>query len=315
MGEQERGCGWRQIGGVYLVAESGMHVGCDSLPTELKPCPCCEYDVDQRRSVVPYHAGYLAAMLAGHKCKDPYPCPLCYFAEKYHAAKKRNAERIVRNATRTDGFFEGLEYVPKHFFLMWVSKDFYSTTSFVMEAKSQGISKRVAANSLPNEFVMGRDWIFLAHGETPFYPKDSTGQYEFDKPMLKKGIFYAFKPKRLELVLWKGTADDVIQQYEEAGYFVVLLEKTKENIERHGDGAYPPLPTGKGKAVRKTGLAPEDDDGEEPVGDRGKGGMSGPVDRRSFNERHTIPNPKKKKAKPTGENGRGFVDFESDRGA
>ncbi len=66
--------------------------------------------------------------------------------------------------------------------------------------------------------------------------------------VFKRAIFYAFKPQRLELVMWKGTPDETVREYEEAGYTVVLIEHTPENIERHGGGpaTLPPLPTKKG---------------------------------------------------------------------
>lgn len=265
MVEKERGCGWRKIGGTYLTADEGMHVDCDALPLELKPCDCCEYEIHQARSLVPYHAGYLASLLHGHKCKDKFPCPLCYFANQYHGDKDELRRIKLWNSQHPNPKEQKpLIQVPENFFVMWVSKQFYTPQSFVKEAQTQGISKRIAANSLPVDFVVGRDWVFLAHGEVPFAKfTEGFGEAvvapdgdvcEGPKPVTvihKPAIFYAFKPKRLELVLYKGTPDDVIRKYEDAGYYVVLLEKTPENLERHGDGEGPPLPTGKGKAVRK----------------------------------------------------------------
>ena len=174
---------------------------------------------------------------------------------------------------------------------MWVSKEFYTPEKFIDEAKDQGISKRVAANSLPVGFVVGRDWVFLAHGEVPFpiwfeddVPPIGPDGEKHKEPKIpyKPAIFYAFKPQRLELVLWKGTDADTIREYEEVGYHVVLIEKTEENLKRHGNGKYPPLPTGKGKAVRKTGLIVSEGDsshgGPLDVEVPTKGGMSGPME-------------------------------------
>lgn len=308
MTESERGCGWRKIGGVYLTADQGMSVSCDALPLELKPCDCCEYEIVQARSCVPYHAGYLASLLKDHVCKDKFACPLCFYGKPYRDLKatlrnlknRLDAINYVKEAS-PDLLAEKAELeekikdlslkVPKDFFVMWVSKEFYSPETFIKEAKDQGISKRVAANSLPVGFMVGRDWIFLAHGEVNFYRysaeplTDANGDKVPQDVTRGKGIFYAFKPQRLELVLWKGTDAETIQQYEDAGYYVVLIERTKENIERHGDGGYPPLPVGRGKAVRKVGKEAK----KKRVTDNPKSFK----DTRSFNDRHTIPNPVK----------------------
>lgn len=266
MVEVERGCGWRKIGGVYVTADQGMSVACDSLPLELVPCPHCEYEIFQRRSMVPYPSGYLAGLLHDHKCKDNFLCPLCYFGESYRLAKQDNALNAQWNKDHPSEKQKPMIKIPKNFFVMWVSKQFYTTESFLKEAGKQGISKRIAANSLPTDFVVGRDWVFLAHGETllkPIEVKQPDGSTKTERPR-GKAIFYAFKPQRIEIVLWKGTPNETIQAYEDAGYFVVLLEKTKKNLERHGDGPLPPLPTGKGKAMRKTG---KEKDGDESDGE------------------------------------------------
>ncbi len=287
MVETERGCGWRKIGGSYLTADEGMPVKCDALPVEIKPCECCEYEIHHARSLVPYHVGYLASLLKHHKCNDAFDCPLCYYATDYHQAKIENDRRRRWNLTHPTEE-KPLLQIPESFFVMWVSKEFYSPESFIAEAQQQGISKRVAANSLPVGFVVGRDWVFLAHGEVPFArfsdkpaPIVAAPDGEFCEGakeverVFRSAIFYAFKPQRLELVLWKGTPDDTIRAYEEVGYHVVLVEKTEENLKRHKDGAYPPLPSGKGRAVRKVPL---------------KGGMSGPKkDMQSHAMRHSIP--------------------------
>lgn len=253
MGETERGCGFRKIGGVYLVCEGGS-LPCDALPVEMGPCECCDFTVNQARSMQPIHAGYLAALLKGHVCHDPFACPICWYATKYPELKAeigRLRARLAipwenKTAEMREGDADVVEALkdleakfPKVFYLMFVSKEFYTPESFVKEARKQGISKRVAANSLPKGFVVGKDWVFLAHGETPIYKAGAINEVR-----KATAIFYAFKPERLELVLWKGTDNQLIRDYEDAGYTVVLLEKTKANIERHGDGAYPPLPTG-----------------------------------------------------------------------
>lgn len=245
MVETERGCGWRKIGGSYLVCD-GFDMPCDALPIELSPCPCCSFEVHQARSMQPIHAGYLASLLKDHKCQEGFICGVCSFATEYYKIKAMSPKEREE---------KGL-VLPEKFYLMFVSKEFYTPESFVAEARKQGISKRIAANSLPKGFRVGKDFVFLAHSEVKYAvfgnePSvvvapdgelcDGPRPVEF---LYKTAIFYAFMPQRLELVLWKGTDPQMIADYEEAGYHVVLIERTEENIKRHGDGVPPPLPYG-----------------------------------------------------------------------
>lgn len=46
--EARRGCGYRKVGGIYLVG-GGIGVPCDRLPYPLTVCPCCSQGVKQGR--------------------------------------------------------------------------------------------------------------------------------------------------------------------------------------------------------------------------------------------------------------------------
>lgn len=256
MGENERGCGWRKIGGVYLVGD-GVSACCDGLPVDLGPCDDCGFEVYQARSIVPIHAGFLHSKLKTHDCKDDFPCPLCFYGKPWGDLK---AEALAK-AEKFSG--------PKVFFLMWVSQDLYTPEEFIDEAREFGVSKRIAANSLPSDFVIGNDWIFLAHRDTKF-PKFGTSPLKDDKDRpvpydvaTKRGIFYAFKPQRLELVLYKGQISDAdLEEYEETGYTVVLIDPTEENIKRHGKGNPPPI-IQRPKFAAKVDVEKDEGDDEE----------------------------------------------------
>lgn len=229
MGEQERGCGWRVVGGIYLVCD-GAGDSCDALPLELKTCPCCDFEVKNSRSMQAVHMGYLAGLVRGHVCGEKFEgCPICEGTDIYDMVKFD--KKLVE--------FMGVE----SFYLMNVSKDLYTPESFMDEAVAMGISKRISPNSLPKKFKVGRDWVFLLHCEVPFYG-ETNGDIGAMKtePVKKRAIFYAFKPERLEIVLWKGTDPQTILDYEQAGYSVVLLDKTPENLARHSETKLPPLP-------------------------------------------------------------------------
>lgn len=79
--------------------------------------------------------------------------------------------------------------------LMWVGEKFYTPDEFTTEAINKGISKRIA--SVPNGFKVGFTWIMLAHIKA------------IDNA--RPGIFYAFKPSRIEYVI---TGKETVEQLE-----------------------------------------------------------------------------------------------------
>jgi len=232
MVEFSRGCGYRVVGGVYLCGQ-GPSAICDALPVELGNCECCDFMVKQSRSMQPVHLGYLAMKLKDHKCHENFKgCPLCFYANVYPELKK--LDRVEQKKRK----------IPKVFYLMFVSKNYYSPESFVEEAVEMGVSKRIAPNCLPKNFKLGEDWVFLAHREVAYVASLEAGALQAEA-VYKRAIFYAFKPTRLELLLWKGTSSKTIREYEKAGYTVVLVDKSKENLEKHREVALPPLPNKK----------------------------------------------------------------------
>lgn len=224
MTETERGCGWRQVGGVYLVG-TGIKATCDALPIPLKDCPTCGFEVKFSRSIQAVHAGYMAALLSGHVCQETFACPICYYARVYPDL----AAQLSKKERRSRG-------VPSLVYFMFVSKKFYTPEGFIQEANTQGISKRIAPNSLPRTFVLGQDWVYLVHNEVPIRAiADDQGAVLKTETVHKRAIFYGFRPQRIEIILWADTPQAKIDEYEAAGYAPVLIEKTEENMARHGE--------------------------------------------------------------------------------
>jgi hypothetical protein len=206
MPEQVRGCGWRKVGGAYLVG-SGLSASCDALPLELVPCSLCEFEIPFSRGIQEIHIGYLAGRMKGHVCSDKFlGCPLCYYAKEKKISK---------------------------FYLMFVSSKYYSPASFIKEAQRQGVSKRIAPQSLPKDFKIGESWIFLAHNKVPMKPLEPLDIQKW-KDNVKRAIFYAFKPSRIEIVLWKDADPRTIAEWKKKGFTPILIDKNKENIRRHG---------------------------------------------------------------------------------
>lgn len=218
MSEAKRGCGYRKIGGLYLVCEPGIQLVCDGLPLELEPCDCCGFAPPFSRNLQRIQLKYIVqAQMRKHKARTPKEfsdkcscspfCPMCYPEN---------------------------QPMPS-FGLMFVGKKFYTPETFIKEALEMGISKRIP--EIPNWLILGETWIFLAHNEVP---KVSLEQLKINgmhmkEPEKTRAIFYGFKPSRIEMPVWKDEiSNEEIQILEKKGITPVLLEPTIENRKRHG---------------------------------------------------------------------------------
>ena len=186
--ERKRKCGYRKIGGLYLVDDlSGMP--CDRLPFELTVCPTCSCGIKQSR-------GWTWVNVAGLVGGDHTPynlcscigdCPLC-----------SNTAAMGRAG------------------LLWIGEQFYPTVDeFLTEAREMGISRRI--KSVPREFKLGETWVLLAHPKTVrkveqpsvFDETDAgLGLRDGSKVSWHPGIFRVFKPKRIELIITEAQSND-----------------------------------------------------------------------------------------------------------
>lgn len=215
MSEKKRGCGYRKIGGLYLVG-GGRAVPCDFLPYELTTCRHCGAGVKQTRGFT-----WLTRAFFG-----PVAC--------------REACRNGPDGTRYD--FRGacpLDELPDtKFGLLWIGEKYYPTTeAFTREAASMGISRRLA--QIPRELRLGETWVFLAHPrcsivEPPTPRGDDTpdtisgGNYR-----LAPAIFYMFRPERIEKILTKDMATEEEAEYcRKRGITPVIVE----DLQRHRTG-------------------------------------------------------------------------------
>lgn len=222
MSESERGCGFRHIGGLYLVSDPGIQLECDGLPLELEPCGCCGFEPPFSRNLQRIQAAYIIqAERKKHgaiksdlyeidtyakKCSCPPGCPICH---------PENQE------------------IPS-FGLMFVGKQSYTPRSFIDEAMSMGISKRIP--EIPSWLILGETWVFLAHNEVPKLSLEEIkgNQLLTKEPKTSRAIFYGFKPQRLEMPVWKGQLSNrEILALEKKGITPVFLEPTPENKKKH----------------------------------------------------------------------------------
>lgn len=185
MQEVKRGCGYRKVGSLYLVGE-GLAVVCDRLPFYIKPCECCGFKPSFTRGLQRIPSTWLVKGLEHHHgCTCGLVCPICNPLHQDYA-------------------------------LMWVGAKFYTPRSFVKEAEKHGVSKCVS--SLPNWLELNKTWVLLAYQKVPIMKEG----FNVDQ---KPAVFYAFKPRRVEKLIWKSQAKPkVLRDLEKRGITPVIIE-------------------------------------------------------------------------------------------
>ena len=176
--EPMRGCGYRKVGGLYLCGR-GQGMDCDRLPYELELCPTCGAGVKFTRGWTWLNWSEYAGSHrdSEERCKDSYGCPVCDPSSKQQP-----------------------------FGLLWVGEASYTPKTFIQEALTMGVSRRIAA--VPKNLKLGDTWVLFAHRSVcgkrrpPLAPVVTPPLEEEDVP----GVFYAFRPTSLELLVWESNA-------------------------------------------------------------------------------------------------------------
>lgn len=190
--EPKRGCGWRKIGGIYLVG-GGAAVPCDRLPIPLDICPCCGRGIKQARGWTWVDVGKLVQgphcvgdsnLGDSVPCREAEFCPLC-----------GNPESLGRAG------------------LLWIGEQFYKTVGeFLAEGATLGFSRRISA--VPRGFEAGKTWVLLAHPKAVVKPCEPCRKTGGVGVPIKKcgqcggrvflrlpGVFYLWCPSRIEKIL------------------------------------------------------------------------------------------------------------------
>lgn len=207
--EGKRGCGYRKVGGIYLVGGCGT-ITCDRIPYRLQECPVCGSGIHFARAMTEVNPLRLFGIHDSHEniCRDNVrPCWLC------------DPEDTVA-------------------YIMMVGEKFYPTPrDFMDEAATQGISKRIPF--IPKKFKLGETVIYLAHNRActvtePASAGDEIGKMalweealgdsgggvtqrlvEAPKETKALGIFSAFVPQRIEKMYWQSEIDKMTLEEKE----------------------------------------------------------------------------------------------------
>ena len=128
--EPKRGCGYRKVGALYLVADKEDFVACHRLPVAIPEIK----------------------FFRGYKSINPYK--LLYRCDKLNLYFDC-VNCTVCNPPDEDNHG-----------LMFVGKKFYTAESFTKEAMKLGISKRIA--NIPENFKLGKTVVYLAMQDIEF---------------------------------------------------------------------------------------------------------------------------------------------------
>jgi len=196
--EKPRGCGFRKVGGLYLVGE-GTSMSCDRFPYKIENCPVCGSGLKFTRAWTwldwpKYSGASHEDYMAMGACRCPVICPVCWPLNQ-----------------------------PQPYGLLWVGERYYSPEAFVRESLQMGVSRRLPFTGniprAPKNLKLGDTWVLFAHKHVIYTGKDEKGA-EIWEP----AIFHAFRPTRLELLIWQKDATvERLAELEKAGITPIVI--------------------------------------------------------------------------------------------
>lgn len=196
--EAKRGCGFRKVNGLYLVAQ-GIGLRCMRLPIPLEVCPTCSHGIKQSRGWTWINAKELFEKAEAWDCLAP-TCPVC-----------------------------PVSHPPEKAGLTWVGGAFYpKPEDWQAEADRLGVSRRISA--VPKDFKLGETWVFVAHPKAIHRVIAPINGHE-EQHSWVKGIIHAFKPQRIEKIVTRTMSEDEeeMQKLEKRGITPVIVPDDDED--------------------------------------------------------------------------------------
>src|SRR5262245_18293060 len=208
--EPIRKCGYRKIGGLYLVSD-GAGVPCHRLPIPLEVCPTCHGGVKQTRGWT-----WVEPAILGDNCD--------------WEASSAASRRLIDHSVVCPACSPML--LGQKAGLVWNGTQFYTPAEFTREAAELGVSRRITA--IPKGFKPGEHWVLVAHPKacpvTSVKPCDCGNPDGPDMHLEScavyargAGIFHVFKPSRIEKILADDAPQEEVDKWEARGVTVVKL--------------------------------------------------------------------------------------------
>lgn len=194
--EARRGCGYRKVGGLYLIAGE-LGEPCHRLPFLLVCCPTCGVGIKPARGWTWVDA---LELFGGPElrdaCRPTRPtfdgrhCPRCVVC-----SPTRLGSGEYTSDDRVRATLEDTPDARGRAGLLWIGERFYPTPEhFAHEAATMGVSRRIGA--IPRGFVVGETWVLLAHRSACVAQLDPDTE-----PVRAAGIFQVFRPTRVEKIV------------------------------------------------------------------------------------------------------------------
>lgn len=185
------------------MVTDGLGEPCERLPLPLDACPTCGAGVKQVRSFQ-----WISPTLV---FENPKIRPCASSSDRPSKSQSYLHKHCHRCVVCTPNLLEADAEPKDQLGLLWIGEKFYpSADDWAKEAAKMGVSKRISA--IPDGFVAGKTWIFVAHPkalvtetEVPPGPGELLGRKEV---RYTPGIFHAFVPKRIELVVTRSMKEE-----------------------------------------------------------------------------------------------------------
>lgn len=151
----------------------GIFEVCERLPFPIGVCPCCGQGTKFSRGFT---------WITPRELMNPNAKPQCWLDVEHMGEKIKGWSHHQHESCSLCRPPEG-----KHG-LLWVGEKFYTPGSFLQEAVTRGISKRIA--SFPKGFKIGETVVYLAHKKA--IPTEGESL---------PAIFTAYRPSRVDIVV------------------------------------------------------------------------------------------------------------------
>lgn len=201
--EAKRGCGYRKVGGLYLVSGT-LFSSCDRLPFPIHSCPVCGAGVYFSRGMAEVNALKLLGTHEGLKTTA-------------HADGTSTSETIICNDYIRPCIMCDPSDQPAY--LLGVGEKYYTPQEYMQEALTMGVSKRIG-KSIPKHLEIGKTVVYLTHRKAI----DLNEKNEKGENMYQLAIFCAFIPQKIEKLIWQSEAtEENLKALEKRGITPVII--------------------------------------------------------------------------------------------
>lgn len=244
--EPRRGCGYRRVGGLYIVG-GGLSAPCDRMPFPLERCRTCGGGIKFTRGPQWLQPDFFSVHGGEWYCQD---CKVPTTVESHTCSHGRSVKEVCVDESpcpvcATAGPDGSTSALPGDLFgphlLLWIGRKHYTPEAYLEEGRRLGVSRRLSA--MPKGLVIGETWVLLAHLDAvpPKQPdlcvhcgfneaahviggsaancdtgtNDSGAGSGFELPKPTPGIFCAFVPRAVELILKESDATPERREKEE----------------------------------------------------------------------------------------------------